>query len=221
MSEPFDLLVIGGGPAGLSAARAYRDAGGTGPVGIVTDEHRMPYRRPPLTKDLLRGDSTEADLPIEDESWLGTHDVSLISGRAVKLDAGASTAVLSGGRELGYRKCVIATGSEPTRLPVPGADDPAVRVVRTLDHVRELQRRLRRGEAVVVVGSGFIGCEIAGSLRMRGHRVGLVSDESAPNVARLGDDASAFLARWLQELGVELALGSGVQRIERGPARSR
>jgi 3-phenylpropionate/trans-cinnamate dioxygenase ferredoxin reductase component len=215
MTGALDLLVLGGGPAGLSAARAYRDAGGDGRVGIVTDEHRMPYRRPPLTKGLLRGDSTEADLPLEDERWLAARDVLLISGRATALEADARRVSLSGGRQLSYRECVLATGAEPTRLPVPGADDPAVRVVRSLDHVRELQRRLSRGEAVVVIGSGFIGCEIAASLRMRGHQVQLVSDESAPNAGRLGDEAAAILAGWLEDEGVTLHLGAEVQRIAR------
>ncbi len=215
MTGALDLLVLGGGPAGLSAARAYRDAGGDGRVGIVTDEHRMPYRRPPLTKDLLRGDSTEADLPLEDERWLAARDVLLISGRATALGADGRQVSLSGGRQLPYRKCVLATGAEPTRLPVPGADDPAVRVVRSLDHVRELQRRLSRGEAVVVIGSGFIGCEIAASLRMRGHQVQLVSDESAPNAGRLGDEAAAILAGWLEDEGVTVHLGAEVKRIAR------
>ena len=217
MSERLALLVIGGGPAGLSAARSYRESGGQGPVAIVGDEHRMPYRRPPLTKELLRGDSTEEDLPIEHESWLSEHEVSLISGRAVTLDADAHSVGLSGGRELKYRHLVLATGAEPTRLPVPGADDPAVRVLRTLDHLRELQQRLSRGESAVVIGSGFIGCEIAASLRMRGHRVELVSDEAAPNVARLGEEAASVLARWLKEHGVVLHLGTAVERIERSP----
>ena len=116
---------------------------------------------------------------------------------------------------------MLATGAEPTRLPVPGADDPAVRVLRTLDHLRELQQRLGRGESAIVIGSGFIGCEIAASLRMRGHRVELVSDEAAPNVARLGDEAAAVLARWLQEQGVALHLGTAVERIERSPGELR
>jgi 3-phenylpropionate/trans-cinnamate dioxygenase ferredoxin reductase subunit len=215
MSDTYELLAIGGGPAGLAAARAYREAGGAGAVAIVADEQRMPYNRPPLTKELLRGESGEEDLPIESEPWLDEHKVSLVSGRAVHVDPDGRVLTLSGGRALSYHHCVLATGAEPTRLPVPGADDPAVRVVRSLDHVRELQARLVDGDRVVVIGSGFIGCEIAASLRMRGHPVTLVSDEPAPNARRLGEDAAAVIAGWLDGLGVALALDAEVREIAR------
>jgi 3-phenylpropionate/trans-cinnamate dioxygenase ferredoxin reductase component len=217
MTQHFDLLVVGGGPAGLATSRSYREAGGDGPVAIVTDEHRPPYRRPPLTKELLRGECGEADLPIEDEAWYAEQDIALVSGRAVALDSGTATVSLSGGRELEYDSCVLATGAEPKRLPVPGADDPAVAVLRTLDQLRELQVRLQPGVAVVVIGSGFIGCEIAASLRLRGHPVTQISDEPAPNQRRLGGHAAEMIAGWLHEYGVVLHAGATVQRIERGP----
>lgn len=216
MSEEAGLLIIGGGPAGLSAARGYRSAAGAGAVAIVSDEQRMPYRRPPLTKDLLRGDSDEDELPLEDESWLVENQVALVSGRAVALDPGAHEVMLSGGRRFSYRRCVLATGAEPTRLPVPGANDPAVRVVRALDHVRELLVRLPdRGARVVVIGSGFIGCEIASSLRRRGADVTQISDEQGPNQARLGPAAAAEISGWLREDGVRLELGNGVDSLQR------
>jgi 3-phenylpropionate/trans-cinnamate dioxygenase ferredoxin reductase component len=216
MSDLVELLIIGGGPAGLSAARSYRKLRREGQVAIVTDEHRMPYERPPLTKELLRGEIGFDQLAIEDEDWLTDQRVQLISGRAVALDAGERMITLSGGRRLAYATCLLATGGEPTRLPIPGADHPRVRVVRTADHVRDLLERLGDGARVAVIGSGFIGCEIAASLRMRGHPVELVSDETAPNAARLGDEAAAIICGWLREDGVRLTLGTPVDGIEHG-----
>lgn len=215
MSQPYALLIVGGGPAGLSAARAFRVAGGTGPVAIVTDERRMPYNRPPLSKDLLRGETAEEELLIEEEAWLEASGVDLVGGRAVWLDPSAHRVRLSGGRELEYRTCLLATGAEPTRLPIPGADDPGVRTLRSLDDLRELKRRLAPETPVTVIGSGFIGCEIAASLRMLDHPVVLVSDESRPNVARLGERAAAAIGAWLTELEVELVLDTAVEAIER------
>ncbi len=216
MSDRYDWLIIGGGPAGIAAARGYRDAGGEGNVAIVTDEHRMPYRRPPLTKQLLRGEMGEDELPLESEDWLREQRISLISGRAVSLDADRREVMISGGRALEYGDALLATGAEPTRLPVPGADHPGVRIVRALDHVRELIVRLRAGKPVVVIGSGFIGCEIAASLRRRGHPVTLVSDEPEPNAARLGEEAGRHIHGWLEEEGVIVRLGTPVERIEPG-----
>jgi 3-phenylpropionate/trans-cinnamate dioxygenase ferredoxin reductase subunit len=215
VTEPYALLVIGGGPAGLSAARAYRDAEGGGSVAIVADEGRMPYNRPPLTKSLLRGESTEADLPLEDEEWLDVNRVDLVAGRAVGLDTGSRRVTLSGGREFEYVSCVLVTGAEPTRLPVPGGDRPWVHVIRTVEHVRRLTARLRDGDRAVVIGSGFIGCEIASSLRARGHPVDLVSDESLPNCERLGEAQGQLLRDWLTQDGVATHLGAAVQSIER------
>lgn len=214
MSEPYGLLIVGGGPAGLAAARAYREHERACPVAIVADEQRMPYERPPLTKEFLRGETSASELPIESEAWLQSNAVDLIGGRVVSLDPGEHAATLSGGRELHYACCLLATGAEPARLPVPGADHPRVGVVRTLDHVRELTGRLSDGDRVTVIGSGFIGCEIAASLRIRGHPVTLVSDEAAPNLARLGDEAAATIGGWLADDGVRLLLGTPVDRIE-------
>jgi 3-phenylpropionate/trans-cinnamate dioxygenase ferredoxin reductase subunit len=215
VSDEAEMLVVGGGPAGLSAIRGYRQADGAGPVTIVCDEERMPYRRPPLTKEFLRGEIDESALPLEPEPWLAEQSVSLVSGRAVALDPAAHTVTLAGGRRLRYGRCVLTTGAEPRRLTVPGCDDPGVRVVRSLDQARELVHRLRSAPNAIVIGSGFIGCEIAASLRRRGHGVTLVSDEPAPNARRLGSEAGNELVRWLADEGVVLHLGAGVEEIRR------
>ena len=121
---------------------------------------------------------------------------------------------------------MLATGAEPTRLPVPGADHPAVRVIRTLDHVRELTRRLNDGDSVVVIGSGFIGCEIAASLKRRGHQVTLVSDERSPTPHASAPRRREQIRRWLDEEGVGVKLGAEVdeiaaaRRLARGASRA-
>ncbi|MEO8967559.1 MAG: NAD(P)/FAD-dependent oxidoreductase, partial [Solirubrobacteraceae bacterium] len=209
------LLVIGGGPAALSAARAYRAAGGQGRVGLVCDERRMPYQRPALSKQLLRGETSETAVALESDSRLAQAAIELIPGRAVFLDPEAHSVQLSGGRALTYGRCLIATGAEPARLPVPGADDAAVRTLRSLEDMRELRSRLSGGGEVVVIGSGFIGCEIAASLRAIGHPVRLCSQEAAPNTDRLGPGAAARVQTWLIDVGVELALGAEVRAIRR------
>jgi 3-phenylpropionate/trans-cinnamate dioxygenase ferredoxin reductase component len=214
VTERFGLLVVGAGPAGFAATNAYRDREPYRPLAIVTDESLLPYRRPPLTKEFLRGETEAEELPLTDESWLGERSVQLISGRAVAIDLDERGVTLSGGRVLHYETCLLATGAEPRRLPVPGADHPRVRVVRTLQDVRLLLERLTEQDRVAVVGSGFIGCEIASSLRRRGHGVTIISDEPAPNLARLGEQAAERIAGWLREDGVRLNLGTGIDRIE-------
>lgn len=216
-ADRLDLLVIGGGPAGFASARAFRDAGGQGAVAIVAAEERMPYRRPPLTKELLRGEMNESELPLADDFWLTDNDVRLIGGRAVRLDPDRRRVTLEGNRDLEYSTCVLATGAEPRPLTVPGADDPAVLVLRNLNHLRELEARLAHGGSVVVVGSGFIGCEVAASLRIRGHPVSMVSDERLPNIGRLGHEIAGRLSSWLEESETSLHLGNPVDQVVRHP----
>jgi 3-phenylpropionate/trans-cinnamate dioxygenase ferredoxin reductase subunit len=218
MSVNYGLLIVGGGPAGFSAAKAYREHERDAAVAIVADEHVMPYERPPLTKEFLRGELAIEQLPLESETWLDEQNVALISGRAVTLDTERRELSLSGGRSLSYRTCLLATGAEPTRLPVSGADHPRVQVVRTLDDVRTLLDRLSDSSEVAVIGSGFIGCEIASSLRQRGLKVALISDETAPNTNRLGPESARILRSWLEDDGVELHLGTAVERLEHGPS---
>jgi len=208
-------VIVGGGPAALSAARSYREAGGSARVTMVAAEPHAPYSRPPLTKEFLRGELEESDLPIEAAAWYGEHEVTLVHSRASELDLDRGAVRTGGGDWIAFEACVLATGSEPARLPVPGADDAGVLTMRTLEDSVRLRDLAHQGAPVVVIGSGFIGCEAAASLAMRGARPILVTDESVPQERRLGPDVGARIAGWLEEHGVETRFGDGVASIER------
>jgi 3-phenylpropionate/trans-cinnamate dioxygenase ferredoxin reductase component len=199
------LVIVGGGPAGLAAARGYRDAGGEGAVAMVAAEHDPPYMRPALSKEFLRGETEDIALEASDL------DVDLrLGAEATALDPAART-VTAGGETLGYDACVLAMGAEPARLPVPGAE--RAMTLRSLESARELRGRAADCTAATVIGSGFIGCEAAASLAMQGLRVTLCSDEPVPQLARLGEQAGRRIAGWLAELGVALELDEAVEEI--------
>lgn len=202
------IVIVGGGAAGNAAARGYRDAGGAGRVVMVTDDDRPPYRRPPLSKELLRGDVDEAELPLEPAGH-----VEVVFGRAVELDVEARCVRLADGRGYEYDGCVLATGAEPVRAPIAGADAPHVRTLRTVPDSLGIADAARSAGSVAVIGSGFIGCELAASLAMTGAAVRLSAPEAAPNDQRLGSAAGARVAAWLEELGVELKLGAALDRL--------
>jgi 3-phenylpropionate/trans-cinnamate dioxygenase ferredoxin reductase component len=208
------IVIVGGGPAGLAAARAYRAAGGAGEVTILAGERHPPYRRPPLSKEFLRGAMARAELSIEPPTWFAEHDIALRAGtEAAALEPEHGRIVTVHDEEFPFDACLLATGSEPVRPPLPGADDPEVLVLRTVENSERLAARALPGVRAVVIGSGFIGCEAAASLAMRGVEVTLVAPEELPQAPRLGDEAGRRIAGWLEELGVGLALGVEVEAI--------
>jgi 3-phenylpropionate/trans-cinnamate dioxygenase ferredoxin reductase component len=213
------LVIVGGGPAGLSAARAYRAAGGDGDVTMITGETALPYNRPPLSKDFLRGEMEDSELPIEDEAWYQDHDVTVrLGGEVERLDPHTRALILGSGETLRYDACVLATGAEPKVLPIPGATEDWVLLLRSLATARVLQLRAESARTAIVVGSGFIGCEAAASLAMRGIDVTLASDEDIPHASRLGEEAGRRITQWLEDLGVTLRLGVQVDALEEDAA---
>jgi 3-phenylpropionate/trans-cinnamate dioxygenase ferredoxin reductase component len=210
------LLIVGGGPAGLATARAYRTTGGKARVTILSSEPYAPYNRPPLTKEYLRGEASRDDLPIEDEAWYEQNSVDLRLGTSVtRLDRDRQTVTTDEGEELSFDACVLATGSEPVRLPVPGADDPEILVMRTVENSTRLQGSVGEGDRAVVVGSGFIGCEAAASLSLRGAEVVLISLEESPQRERLGHEVGEHIEGWLRDYGVDLRLDTSLESIQR------
>jgi NADPH-dependent 2,4-dienoyl-CoA reductase/sulfur reductase-like enzyme len=210
------LVIVGGGPAGLATARAYRQTGGRARVTLVSSEPYAPYNRPPLTKEYLRGETSPEDLPLESDAWYGENDVELrLSAAVATLDRTEQTLELDDGEDLAYDACVLATGSEPIRIPVPGADDSEILVMRTVENSRRLRGRVGENDTAAVVGSGFIGCEAAASLALRGAKVTLISLEESPQRERLGQEVGERIEGWLRDYGVDLRLGTSLQGIER------
>lgn len=208
------LVIVGAGPAGLAVARAYREAGGEGSVTMLGREPQVPYARPPLSKEFLRGELSSDELPLQPQEWFAEQRIELKLGcRAEALDPGSGT-VSAGGETFHGDALVLATGAEPVRPQLPGVDDPRVLTLRTQPDSELIAARGGQGTSTVVLGTGFIGCEIAASLAMRGCEVVLVGLEDAPQQQRLGSDAAAQIASWLRELGVELRMGAQVAAID-------
>ena len=215
MKENERLVIVGGGPGGLATAHAYREAGGKARVIMLAAEPYLPYQRPPLTKEYLRGEVGREELLIEKPEWYRENSVELRLATSVKSLDRERTIIETEGGEVRYDACVLATGSEPERIPVPGADDPEILVMRTLENSDRLRDRVGEGDRVVVVGSGFIGCEAAASLSLRGAEVTLISLEQSPQKERLGEEVGARIEWWLRGYGVDLRLGTSIEGIER------
>lgn len=216
MTEPDRIVIVGGGPAGLSAARAYRDSGGTGHITLLAAEQHPPYRRPPLTKEYLRGEIERDELPIQPATWYLESGVEFRPATpASTLDVERGVVGVENGDEIAYDACVLATGSEPTRPPIPGADDPEILTMRTVEDSTRLISLAKEGTDAIIVGSGFIGCEAAASLAMRGVEVTMVSMDDLPQGALLGEEAGERIRRWLEGHGVTLRLGARVEEFRR------
>ncbi|MEV4604883.1 FAD/NAD(P)-binding oxidoreductase [Amycolatopsis sp. NPDC049253] len=205
------LIVIGSGPAGLSAARAYREAGGAGRVRILSADPAPPYKRPPLSKDFLRGESDEADLALDGPG----EDVDLVLGDPV-VALGTHEVRTGSGAAHEFTKCVLATGAEPLRPPVPGADHPDVRCLRSLHSSRELRAAAAGARSAVVVGAGFIGCEAAVSLSRLGLQVTVLCPDSVPQEPRLGRSAGELILHWLKAEGVSVLRDTRLEAVTGG-----
>ncbi|GAB49789.1 NAD(P)/FAD-dependent oxidoreductase [Mobilicoccus pelagius] len=206
----FELLVIGSGPAGIQAAASYAEAGGPGPVAIVSADVDEPYMRPPLSKDSLAGGPPVEPTPIGPAV---PKDAELLLGRNVTAIDLEKRTVTAGDETLGFRRLVVATGAVPT--PFPEADaDAEIHLLRSLEDARCLTAAAKRSTSAVVIGSGFIGCEAAASLGSRGVDVTLVTPEDGPQTTRLGDHASRQITSWLTDLGVEIRTGVQVTHVD-------
>jgi len=209
------FILLGGGLASATAASTLRAEGFDGRVVIVGDENHVPYSRPPLSKDVLRGEKSPERTWLRPPAWYANKDIELQLGtRAFAVDPHAHRVELAGGTSLAYDKLLVATGGTPRTLDIAGADLPGVFYLRGLDDALALREHLIRGTQVVVVGAGFIGAEVAASARTLGCQVTMVEIAEIPLGRALGSVIGQIYADLHRERGVELCTGVKVERIE-------
>jgi 3-phenylpropionate/trans-cinnamate dioxygenase ferredoxin reductase subunit len=213
VDPPF--VIVGASLAGAKAAETLRAEGFDGRVVLVGAESERPYERPPLSKDYLRGEAGREKLYVHDPSLYAAQDIELRLGKtAVSLDASAHEVTLDDGERLAYDRLLLATGAEPRVLAIPGADLDGVLYLRTVEDSDELRRRLDRGGAVVVVGAGWIGAEVAASARQRGLDVTVLDPAAVPLERALGRDVGAIYRDIHTDHGVRMLMGTGVEAFE-------
>jgi 3-phenylpropionate/trans-cinnamate dioxygenase ferredoxin reductase component len=228
MRDP--IVIIGGGLAGGNAAATLRDEGFSGPVVLLGREPGVPFGRPPLSKTYLRSEEGLEGWYVRPAGWYADHDVELRNGAvAAAVDAAAHTITLDSGDELRYEKVLIATGGRNRRISADGADGadlPGIHYLRTVAECDAIKREAVRGRTAVVVGMGFIGCEVAASLTQLGVRVTAIFPGHSPLERVLGDQVAGVMSAIHRANGVELLPGEqaaafeGSSRVEAVVTRS-
>jgi NADPH-dependent 2,4-dienoyl-CoA reductase/sulfur reductase-like enzyme len=202
----FELVIVGGGLASARAIKAYREAGGEGTVALLSNDAVLPYHRPPLSKGYLRDETDEAPF-VEDEAFYADNDVDVLLGTSVSaVTPRARWLTTQRGRRYGYEQLLIATGARPRRLNVPGAELDGVFTLRSLADSASIRDAARGGNRAAVVGGGFIGMEVAASLRRLGLQVALIHLGSGLFDQLGSRDLSDQLASLYSERGVEVLL---------------
>lgn len=200
------LIAVGSGPAGLSAAAAFRARHPRLPVQILTADPAMPYAKPPLSKDFLCGRGAKVDL--HSPEWFDRRDIELIRGITVdRVDVAHREVITRGGRRYPYWHLVLAPGARPVPLDIPGAEHALA--LRSLGDAVAIRMSALQAQSAVVIGGGLIGCEAAACLADSGIATTIVAGEPVPLQRRFGIDAGERIAKVLSDCGVRFA----------GPAR--
>jgi 3-phenylpropionate/trans-cinnamate dioxygenase ferredoxin reductase subunit len=211
-SERF--VIVGAGLAGAKAAETLRDEGFSGRLILIGDEAERPYERPPLSKDYLRGETE--DVPyVHAESFYREHEIELWrSTRVTGIEAGLHKLLLEGDRRLGYDRLLLTTGAVPRRLDVPGADLAGIHYLRTLADSRRIGKELDSTQHLAVIGSGWIGAEIAASARQKGCEVTMIERASLPLERVLGPEVGQIYLDIHRDHGVEFLPETTLERFE-------
>jgi 3-phenylpropionate/trans-cinnamate dioxygenase ferredoxin reductase subunit len=213
------FVIVGAGLAGAKAAQTLRDDGFDGDVVLLGEESEPPYERPPLSKGLLLGTAERASVFVQEPGWYADHDVDLRTGvRVAAIDRGTRQVELADGHRIGYDALLLATGSTPRPLDVPGAHLDGVLQLRTLPDSDRIAAALVPGAHLVVIGAGWIGLEVAAAARQRGVTVTVVERSELPLLRVLGPGIARVFADLHRDHGVAFRFGAGVREF-RGAGR--
>ncbi len=207
-------VIVGGGLAAASAVEGIRELDPKGPITLISAERELPYHRPPLSKGYLAGKEALETLRVHDAAWYRDQKVRVRLGQTAKsVHIGRQSVAMEAGERVAYDRLLIATGSSPRRLMVPGADAEGVVYLRTLQDCYALRRALTKGARLVIVGGGFIGTEVAASARELGAEVTIL--EAGPTLYRAfaSPEMSAFFRALLESRGVVIHAGTRVARL--------
>jgi 3-phenylpropionate/trans-cinnamate dioxygenase ferredoxin reductase subunit len=211
------FVIIGANLAGGSAAGALREHGFEGTITLIGEEPHPPYERPPLSKEYLRGEMPASKTLLHPAEYWGSQGIETLFGvRASGIDTDAHTVSLATGDAVPYDKLLIATGCRNRRFPIPGLDLDGIYDLRTLEDANRIRGEIAPGRTAALVGMGFIGAEVAASLRSQGLAVHVVEGFKVPLARVLGEDVGRVLEGIHRDRGVQMTFGDVVERFEGG-----
>ena len=215
VQHPSSIVIVGGGAAGLAAAEMLRRTGYAGPVTMISADADPPCDRPNLSKDFLSGSAPDEWMPLRPPEWYIERKIELIlNARVTDLDTRAQIVSTHTGQSIPYSALLLATGADPVRIPVEGADPSQIFYLRSFADSKAIVERASHAKKAVVVGASFIGLEVAASLRARGLEVHVVAPEDIPMERILGAELGAFIRALHESHGVVFHLGQTVKRVE-------
>ena len=215
VDAPGKIVIVGGGAAGLAAADMLRRQDFRGSIVMLSSDAAPPVDRPNLSKDYLAGSAPEDWLPLRPDSFYAEAGIDLrLKSNATSIDTKARDVIIADGGAIPYDRLLLATGAEPVRLPIPGADQPHVHVLRTLADSRAIIASIKGARRAIVIGASFIGLEAAAALRARDIEVHVVAPEQRPMERVLGPEMGDFVRALHEEHGVVFHLGDTVAAIE-------